>query len=1257
MKLQPRSRARLGLTVLSGLFLGAPAAPAPYLSLQQGDEPTAANPAKPVPVTSVAGPVSGELGEPGPDLRRDAIAQGPYREVPVLAQDDEVPAAGVDLVVAGANGDKLVRKADGDPHFIGFAAGSYYPPAGERIDPGLLQLVAQRFDDGRPNESVYAFVMLSKRITPERLAELEALGVRMLGRHPHYSFKVALPVAHLEQVAGLPFVRWVGLPRQWQKVHPALAGEIERAKATEGLEVWVSLFEDDRNPGSTPTAEVQFEQFDPMGPVPPATPFLQPSAGATNGWQERALRELGVELLEYCENSRSFRARIQPERVGGLTLLDFVQFVSPYVPGRPAHDESMPSVHGDALRDTYDGSFEQAAIVGIVDTGLTISHAGFAPIWAAGWDFTGEALGAWVDGGTHGSHVAGTVLGRGSVEDSWAGAAPGIGSFGGAGRLFNYKIIDSNDSTAGVNWNTLYTYMHSGWTDGDGLTTPRPHVLNHSWGSGDTPGGWIGTEPQAVAFDEEVYDHGQLHVFAAHNHGPAASTVSLQGSAKNVLTVGGVVDYNSVTYGLPGSLWDGSSIGPTGDGRWKPNVVAPATLIRSIQPGTAASYSNGTGTSMATPHVTGVAAQLLDHYSFLRYRPATTAALLMATAMTTDNAAITTPGDNHLDLYGAGRVDASRAHGSTSQQDLYFWGWTSASGASTMEVDVPVGSGATRMTAVMVYYEEGASIGANQALVNDWDMWIDAAPFSAPGNSGEYSAHQSVVNNVELRTIDGVAANTFRIKLYPDDVSSTCRVGLAVSVIYGDTTPDGSLTVSASDGFVQPNEDVVFTASAYNPSFWASGVFFNSSSTIGSTLENATATLEDGAGASFVNNFHDGRDVLVGNIRHGHSRAVNWTAHWASEGTKTWSVDADSDNWVDKSAQVQIVVDGTDPSLVTNLTSPSHAAGVWSNDASIDYTWTAATDNLSGVDGYAIFTSNSANGAPSASKDLEAVTSYSEVLATNSLPYFFKIRTVDNSGNWTASYATAGGFLIDTLAPGAASNLASTSHQVGVTSCSLDVAMSWTAAGDAHSGIGGYIALWNHSPATNPVAGTILAGNATSHNQTLTEGNDWYFHLRSRDVAGNLGATVHSGPYSVDNTQWTNYCTSKVSSNFCTPVIGASGPASMSSPNGFVITTSQLESQANGLTYFGLTGPNNVPFQGGVLCVMGPVYRLPVQFSGGGGVCQGSISYTLADVLAQPAGGPLVSPGSVLNMQTWFRDPPAASGTGLSNGLQVLVCP
>ena len=77
------------------------------------------------------------------------------------------------------------------------------------------------------------------------------------------------------------------------------------------------------------------------------------------------------------------------------------------------------------------------------------------------------------------------------------------------------------------------------------------------------------------------------------------------GNAENVITVGSTHRQNPHTYGV--SYF--SSRGPTGDGRVKPDLVAPGEKITSPVPGT--SFDVKDGTSQATAHVSGVAAMLM----------------------------------------------------------------------------------------------------------------------------------------------------------------------------------------------------------------------------------------------------------------------------------------------------------------------------------------------------------------------------------------------------------------------------------------------------------------------------------------------------------------------------------------------------------------------------------------------------------------------------------------------------------------------
>jgi hypothetical protein len=75
------------------------------------------------------------------------------------------------------------------------------------------------------------------------------------------------------------------------------------------------------------------------------------------------------------------------------------------------------------------------------------------------------------------------------------------------------------------------------------------------------------------------------------------------------------------TSNLVGELAGDSSLGPTGDGRMKPNLVATGMVVRSASAGTTNDYRDMSGCSMATPHVSGIAASLLEHYSEFRGRP------------------------------------------------------------------------------------------------------------------------------------------------------------------------------------------------------------------------------------------------------------------------------------------------------------------------------------------------------------------------------------------------------------------------------------------------------------------------------------------------------------------------------------------------------------------------------------------------------------------------------------------------------------
>jgi hypothetical protein len=141
------------------------------------------------------------------------------------------------------------------------------------------------------------------------------------------------------------------------------------------------------------------------------------------------------------------------------------------------------------------------------------------------------------------------------------------------------------------------------------------------------------------------------------------------------------------------------------------------------------------------------------------------------------------------------------------------------------------------------------------------------------------------------------------------------------------------------------------------------------------------------------------------------------------------------------------------------------------------------------------------------------------------------------------------------------------------------------------------------------------------------------------------------------------YCTTGTTSGGCVPAISASGSASATAGSGFSISISNLESHRIGVIFYGIDGPHASPWGAGgasSLCVKSPTQRLHPYDSGGSpGLCNGLISEdwnlfiaTHASALGQPFFG-----GETVWAQGWFREPPSAKTTALSNGLVFAVAP
>lgn len=144
---------------------------------------------------------------------------------------------------------------------------------------------------------------------------------------------------------------------------------------------------------------------------------------------------------------------------------------------------------------------------------------------------------------------------------------------------------------------------------------------------------------------------------------------------------------------------------------------------------------------------------------------------------------------------------------------------------------------------------------------------------------------------------------------------------------------------------------------------------------------------------------------------------------------------------------------------------------------------------------------------------------------------------------------------------------------------------------------------------------------------------------------------------------WRSYCSAGTSSNGCTPSINASGSPSVAATSGFTIDVTGVEGAKQGLIFYGINGRANFAWGAGSTsfqCVKAPVQRMGSLASGGtSGLCNGSFSVDWLAYLAASGGG-LGAPfaaGEIVNAQAWYRDPPAAKTTNLSNALEFTLAP
>jgi serine protease AprX len=212
----------------------------------------------------------------------------------------------------------------------------------------------------------------------------------------------------------------------------------------------------------------------------------------------------------------------------------------------------------------------------------------------------------------HGTHVAGTVAGNGDASaGSRAGVAPGANMIG----LSVGEAVFVTGGLGGLEW----VYEHSR----PGNNPYNIRVCTNSWGSGG--GQYDPQDSISQAINNLVYDNNVITTFAAGNSGGNGDTIqaSVYGNTPAAVCVAASTrDGMGITGFSSKGMWNWVDTWPdiAAPGENIESTAARRTIISLLQRGADANpyYFAISGTSMATPHVAGASAVLMQAAPSLR---------------------------------------------------------------------------------------------------------------------------------------------------------------------------------------------------------------------------------------------------------------------------------------------------------------------------------------------------------------------------------------------------------------------------------------------------------------------------------------------------------------------------------------------------------------------------------------------------------------------------------------------------------------
>jgi len=624
---------------------------------------------------------------------------------------------------------------------------------------------------------------------------------------PDFAFIIRMNSENEDVVRTLPHVRWLGVYQPEYKLSQRTYDNVFASKTKKGK------------------AETGFMMFH-ITIFPDENPI-----GITS-----ELSSFGCVILDVVTTKwkTTVKANVPADRISDVSSIPGVKWIEPAPKWKLFNNKSTDIMYVRAPRNTH-GLYGEGQTVGICDTGL--DRGSTEPLYLHN-DFEDGSQNSRVirifdlvgDGAegtdSHGTHVAGSVLGNGieSGSNPSANDFPATCFAGIAPKASLVFQAAGNNSTGALyipsDLNVLFRQADNAGAD----------LHTNSWGSANV-NGIYSSESQEV--DEYMWDHRDfLILFAAGNEGTDMDrdgvidlySMSPPGTAKNCLTIGASEGDRPSGEGYDydwGDLWpidfsedpifsdhvsdepNGmapfSSRGPVLDGRYKPDVVAPGTNIVSVRSSLAtddgwgvydSSYLYEGGTSMSAPLTAGTATLmrefLIDEENFSNPSAALIKAALLNGAEDISPGQYGTGSTQEIpdapvpnNVEGWGRLNLANAVYPASPFNIvYYDEEDSLSTGESHEYLINVSDPGNPMKVNLVWTDYPGTPQAQGGLVNDLDLRV-----TDPTSGIHYPDNASQKSSLSTLSYDSSASEAvspadritirFTPPSYPANVEST----------------------------------------------------------------------------------------------------------------------------------------------------------------------------------------------------------------------------------------------------------------------------------------------------------------------------------------------------------------------------------------------------------------------------------------------------------------------------------------------------